>query len=146
MQICICVVMMKNDFVSRRKSREEAFALLFEKCYNDSPFEELINNAEESREIVISDFAKEIINGVDNHLVEIDSVISDCLKGWSLNRISKVVLSVLRIAVFEILKCDDIPDSVAINEAVEIAKIYSTEKDAAYINGVLGSIAKRENK
>ena len=138
--------MVKSDFVSRRQSREEAFALLFEKCYNDSPFEELIKNAEESREIVISDFAKEIINGVDNNLTEIDSVISESLKGWSLNRISKVTLSILRIAVYEILKCDNIPNSVSINEAVEIAKVYSTDKDASFINGVLGSIAKREKK
>lgn len=138
--------MVKSDFVSRRQSREEAFALLFEKCYNNSPFEELIKNAEESREIVISDFAKELINGVENNLTEIDSVVSESLKGWSLNRISKVTLSILRIAVYEILKCENIPNSVSINEAVEIAKIYSTDKDASFINGVLGSIVKREKK
>ncbi|MCR5636722.1 MAG: transcription antitermination factor NusB [Clostridiales bacterium] len=138
--------MVKSDFVSRRQSREEAFALLFEKCYNDSPFEELIKNAEESREIVISDFAKELINGVENNLTEIDSVVSESLKGWSLNRISKVTLSILRIAIYEILKCENIPNSVSINEAVEIAKIYSTDKDASFINGVLGSVVKREKK
>ncbi len=134
--------MADKNFVSRHQSREEAFALLFEKCYNDSPVEELIENAAESRELVVSAFARELISGVLDNVEEIDAVISRNLKGWSIDRISRVSLCVLRIAVFEILKCDSIPCSVSINEAVELAKTYSTDKDANYINGVFGVIVK----
>ena len=87
-------------------------------------------------------FTCELIDGVLDNIEEIDDVISRNLKGWSIERISKVSLCVMRIAVFEILKCDSIPDSVSINEAVELAKTYSTDKDANYINGVLGVIVK----
>ncbi len=80
------------------------------------------------------------------HLEEIDAQIESKSKGWALNRIAKAELTVLRLAVFELLYLDDVPDSVAINEAVELAKLYCSEKSRGFINGVLASVVKEKEK
>ncbi len=134
--------MSNTNFISRHQSREEAFALLYEKCYNDSSTEELIENAQLSRDFELSAFARELIDGVENNAESIDKAIEKNLKGWTLNRISKVVLSIMRIAVFEIMHLDNVPVSVSINEALELVKIYSTEKDVSFVNGVLGAVSR----
>ena len=73
---------------------------------------------------------------------KLDKTIADNVIGWSINRLSKTVLAVLRLAIFEILFCDDIEAAVSINEAVEILKKYATKDDAKYVNGVLSSVVK----
>ena len=80
--------------------------------------------------------------GIFDNLSDIDAKITENLRGWKLNRISKVSLSLMRIAVYEMLYMDDIPHSVSINEAVTLAKKYSTQDDSSFINGVLGSVSK----
>ena len=80
------------------------------------------------------------------HLEEIDAQIESKSKGWTVNRIAKAELTVLRLAVFELLYLDDVPDSVAINEAVELAKLYCSEKSRGFINGVLASVVKEKEK
>lgn len=85
-------------------------------------------------------------NIVLGHLEEIDAQIESKSKGWALKRIAKAELTVLRLAVFELLYSDDVPDSVAINEAVELAKLYCAEKSRGFINGVLASVVKEKNK
>ena len=77
-------------------------------------------------------------------LVELDSLIAKYSKGWKLNRIPKVNLAILRIAVYEIIFENDTPDSVAINEAVELAKKYSGSDDSAFINGILGAVVREK--
>ena len=72
----------------------------------------------------------------------IDEIISKYSIGWKIDRISKVALSILRLAIYEIKFIDDIPSKVSVNEAVELAKVFGLEKDAAYINGLLGSFVK----
>lgn len=74
-------------------------------------------------------------------LEEIDAAISERSKGWRVERLGKTELAILRVAVYEILKDDDIPKSVAINEAVELAKVYSPEEAPRFINGVLAKLA-----
>ena len=77
------------------------------------------------------------------NIEEIDSIISNNLsQGWVINRISKVALAVLRLAIYEIKYEDDIPDAVSIDEAVEICKTYSTSEDASFVNGVLGTVVR----
>ena len=75
---------------------------------------------------------------------ELDDVINKYSKGWKANRLPKVNLAILRLAIYEIKYLDDVPNSVAINEAVELAKKYSGEGDYSFINGILGSVAKGE--
>ena len=128
--------------MTRRQAREEAFILIFEKQFNDSPLDEILDVAVECRNIVPDDYIKKTFYGVYDNLDRLDKLISDNAIGWKINRLSKTVLAVLRLSIFEILFCDDIETAVSINEAVEILKKYATEEDAKYVNGVLSSVAK----
>ncbi len=130
--------------MTRRESRELAFILVFEKSFQeDVTVVELIENALELELFPQNAFAETLARRVYDNIEEIDRAIEDNLVGWSAKRISKVSRAILRIAVCELLFTENMPVGVAINEAVEIAKKYSTAEDAAYINGVLGSIAKK---
>ena len=131
--------------MNRRKSREQALCLLFENTFGLQDMNEIILNAKDIREEDISEFSEQIFKGVLENLETIDSHIEKNLNGWTKERISKTSISILRMAIFEILFCDDIPVGVSINEAVELAKKYSTKKEASYINGMLGSVAKDLN-
>ena len=132
---------MENN-ISRFKAREQGFILVFEKIFHPEPIEDIIANAEESRDMVADSYALELVNGVYNNLEDIDSVIESKLKkGWTIKRISKTSLAILRLAVYEMKYNDNVPESVAINEAVELAKKYTVD-ESGFINGVLGSVAK----
>ncbi len=85
------------------------------------------------------------IKVITNNMEEIDKIILNSLKGWSLNRLAKIDLAIMRIAVYEMKFRSDIPNEVAINEAVEIAKKFSTEDSYKFINGVLGNIVRTPN-
>ena len=129
--------------MNRSQEREQAFLVLFEQAFHPALSEaELTELAEESDFIQPSDFTHSLITETLAHLPEIDTEISSYAVGWSLERMSRVSLAILRLAVCEILYFDDIPDSVSINEAVELAKKYAGKKDSAFINGILGSIAR----
>ncbi len=129
--------------MTRRESRELAFVLLFEKTFSDSPLEEILENAGEAREIVNDPFALALAEGVVLHTEEIDASISEFSHKWSKDRLSRVTLSILRLAIYEMKWENTIPVSVSINEAVELAKRYGGEADASFINGVLGGVARR---
>ncbi len=128
--------------MTRRESREQAFALLFEMIFNDQPVEELADAASEARDTPVSAFALTLASGTRAHLADIDKKIAAYSVNWSKERISRVALSVMRLAVYEMLFEDSIPESVSINEAVELAKKYGGEEDASFINGILGSISR----
>ena len=128
--------------MSRRKSREQAFALLFEKSFNDLPVMDLAEGAQDARELIIEPFALALAQGTEEKLAEIDARIDEFSHKWSRNRISRVALAVLRLAVYEMLYEDDTPVSVAINEAVELAKKYGGDEDSSFVNGVLGGISR----
>lgn len=130
--------------MTRTEARNELFILIFEKQFSESTLEEIVESAIESR-----DFSEDkdgyIVNsfkGVYDNLETIDNTISDNLIGWTIDRISKVSLAVLRLAIYEIKFIEDIPTSVTIDEAVELCKKYSTVEDASFVNGVLGSVVK----
>ena len=128
--------------MTRRESREQAFALLFEKMFNDQTVEELVAAATEARDTAVSVFAMTLATGAEQHMAEIDKKIASYSVKWSKERISRVAMSVMRLAVYEMLYEDGIPVSVSINEAVELAKKYGGDEDASFINGILGSIAR----
>ena len=88
-------------------------------------------------------YAEEVVSGVRQTASELDALIAEYAVGWSLDRIARVDLSILRVAVYEMLHREDVPVGAAINEAVELAKRYCGEKSSAFINGILGSIAKK---
>ena len=98
--------------------------------------------ADECDEVKLNNTVKQYYTEISEHLSEIDGIIERNLKNWNLSRISKVVLSLLRLAVYELCILKEIDPAIAINEAVEIAKTYSTQEDANYINGVLGAVVR----
>ena len=128
--------------MTRRQAREEAFILIFEKQFNDSTPQEILDLAAEVRDIKPDDYIKRTFFGVYDNLDKLDGIISDNAIGWNINRLSKTVLAVLRLSIFEILYCDDIDAAVSINEAVELLKKYATQQDAKYVNGILSSVEK----
>lgn len=128
--------------MTRNQQREKAFCLIFEKSFKDDSCEEILELAESISEFELTEYTKGLFIGVFDNLEFIDDVISKYLKNWSINRISKADLSLLRLAVYEMKFCDDIPENVTINEIIELSKTYCGEKSPAYINGVLGSISR----
>ncbi len=95
---------------------------------------------------VSSDFEKEVlefVKGAFAKIDEIDKIISERLVGWSLERLSSISKSILRLGTYELIYVPDIPIEVTINEAVELSKSYGTEKDRKFVNGVLDRVAKK---
>ncbi|MBO5106368.1 MAG: transcription antitermination factor NusB [Clostridia bacterium] len=128
--------------MTRKQEREKAFCLIFEKSFKDDSCEEILELAESINEFELTEHTKMLFTGVFENIEFIDGVISKYLKNWTINRISKTDLSLMRLAVYEMKFCDDIPENVTINEIVELAKSYCGEKGPSYINGVLGSISR----
>lgn len=127
--------------MTRSQSRENAFILTFEKLFNpENSFEDMKALAEETEVFEIDDFTRLLYETTEQNLQNVDELISKYSHGWKIERLSKVVVSILRLAIAEIIALDDIPDSVSANEAVELAKKYASSEDASFINGILGSI------
>lgn len=129
--------------MTRKRAREEAFILIFEKVFNDNALEEILEIAAEARDLEPDDYIKRVFFGVYENVAELDGIISENAVGWKIERISKTALCILRLAIFEIKYMEDIPCSVSINEAVEIAKKYATGEDASFINGILSTVLKK---
>lgn len=135
---------MKAPIGSRRASRELALRALFQvDVAQTSPQDafETVSDPEKYSEDTLK-FAHELVLGVAAHLARIDSVIERHARGWSLERMANVDRNILRLAICELLFRPEIPPSVTIDEAVELAKKYSTAESGRFVNGVLGNIVK----
>lgn len=132
--------------MKRQKSREKAMELLFSMELSKNTYEETIETFIEDYEMDLKtidvDYIKNVVKVVTDNLEDIDSRIVNALVNWKLDRVSKVNLTILRLAVGEMLFVDDVPGSVAINEAVELTKKYSDEKSTYFVNGVLDKVLK----
>lgn len=129
----------------KRKSREQAFIILFEKSFNtELTVDEIIDIAVETEVITKNKMTVDLVKKAEEHIDEIDAVIERNLKGWSKQRISKVSLAILRMAVCEMKYFEKVPVGVSISEAVEICKVYGSEEDKSFINGILGSISREK--
>lgn len=128
--------------MARRKSRELAFVLLFERCFDETDMQEIIDRAIEARDIEPDEFALRLAKGADEYMLETDRLIERYSRRWNKARLSKVTLAILRLALYEMQYVDESPVSVAINEAVELAKTYGEEDEASFINGILGAVAR----
>lgn len=132
--------------MNRRKSREEALKLLYQGDIQRVDVRELLGQDDlpEGEELLQRDaFSIELVDGVMINSLEIDQKIKNYAIDWSLERMSSIDRNILRIAVYEILYRKDIPIGVSINEAVELAKKYSTETSGKFVNGILGKISKQ---
>ena len=128
--------------MTRRESREKAVCYLYEyACQPDLTPDQIVQTAVEERGESTSGFARMLFETAVNNLVEIDARISDAAENWSMNRINKVSLAILRMATAE-LCClpDPTPTEIAVNEALELARLLDSEKAVPFINGVLSKI------
>ena len=139
--------------MKRRDAREAVLCMLFDYSFHsEEKPEELLdlyleNYYDENEKCISSqiredkDFSKTYF-GVITNLEEIDSIIEKCSEKWSKSRISRISVSIMRIAVYEMLYCEDVPVQVSINEAVELAKRFDTDDSYTFVNGVLGAAEK----
>ena len=141
--------------MSRKQAREDSFKMVFEAAVTGAGADELLNIFHET----ISDgdiweqkkenprdmaYMEAVIKGVEERQTEINAKITPYLKNWTVERIAKVSLAILQLAVFEVLYMDDVPAGVAANEAVDLAKKYGGDDAPAFVNGVMRSFI-REN-
>ena len=128
--------------INRREAREAVFELLFETEFRrDEAFEDIFRSSVENREIEADPYINDTYFGVLSHLDEIDERINRHSNGWKTTRISKVSRSILRLCVYEMLYCrGEIPESVSLNEAVELCKKFDEEKARPFVNGILNSV------
>ena len=105
---------------------------------------EVLEQSEQADTLSGSDktFLENLVYGVQTRQEELDGVIGQYAQGWALNRLAKVDLTILRMAVYELKYMPEVPVGAAINEAVELAKAYGEDKSAGFINGILGSVAR----
>jgi N utilization substance protein B len=133
---------------SRRKSRELALQILYQVEFTNQRekevvplfFTHLVSHK------TVDDFVNRLVQGVGQYQGEIDQLLKDYSKHWALERLSSIDRNILRIGIFEILWCNDIPSKVSINEAIELGKKFGTEKSASFINGILDKIAHSEKQ
>lgn len=138
--------------MKRRLAREIALQSLYQMEMNDVSAREAVctaieeaeqdneGNLDLSNEKISPQYIEELVFGVAENKAAIDELIGDYLKGWKLDRLSKVDRQVLRLAAYEMLFKDDVPPKVVTNEAIELAKHFGTEESGKFVNGVLGKM------
>lgn len=134
---------MKNKLVdSRRHLRQRALQAIVSLEFGQDPLQaaqfSYLYDQEEIQEAEIPLFLLQLVTGVDQHRDELDKELEPRLKsGWSMDRLTTIDKSILRLGLFEIRYCDETPDRVAVNEAIELAKDFSDQASAKFINGIL---------
>ncbi len=130
--------------MTRRKLREQIFKLLFRIEFNDADeMDEQIrlffNDVDETYDAEDTEYIQGKYDAILKLLPDIDKAINERTKGWTTERMSKVDLTIIRLGVYEILYDENVPDSVAVNEAVELAKKFGQDESYSFVNGVLGN-------
>lgn len=134
--------------MTKTEIREQVFILLFQTDYHDreslpQQVEDYLQTLEDAGEKDIRQITDKY-HGVMEHLEELDAYITRYSRGWEISRLVKADVAILRVAVYEMLYDEKVPVGVAINEAVELAKTYGTEKSPAFVNGLLGNVAREQ--
>ncbi|MBQ8620454.1 MAG: transcription antitermination factor NusB [Clostridia bacterium] len=129
--------------MARLIAREAAMQLVFEQLFGgEGETEALVDLIDYTPAEKERDYINMVVSGVKEHAADLDAEISACLRGWTLARLSRVDLAILRLAVFE-MKYASLPAAVSINEAVELTRKYSNETSCGFVNGVLGTISRK---
>lgn len=132
--------------MSRKTAREVAMKLTYERMFGcDDTYRDVLEKSGIDEEPTKDDiaFVNDIVEGIQANIDEIDSRIQKAALDWTIERMARVDLSILRISAYEILYRKDIPTAVSINEAVDLAKLFSDEKAPKFINGLLGKLARQ---
>lgn len=130
--------------MTRHQMREAVFILLFEKSFSNDTAQNIVNLAREIDEFEMDSVVIDTFYKITENEAVIDQTIVKYLKNWSINRISKVSLAILRLAVYEVLFWDDIDNDISISEAIKLAYMYTYKDDVSFINGVLSSLDKQD--
>jgi N utilization substance protein B len=125
---------------ARSKARKRAVDLVYEADLRGADAVSLLAERIALADPPISDYTIELIEGLAEHRAAIDQLLTDYSEGWTLERMPGVDRAVLRIGLYELLFAPDIPDAVAIDEAVELAKALSTDESPKFVNGILGRV------
>lgn len=130
--------------LERSRARRQALQILYQRDITGENVGYILSTASYSVEDGEPDaFCRQLVLGVDRHLSELDEMIGEVSENWSVSRMPLVDRNILRLSAYEILHEPDVPASVSINEAVDLAKVYGGEDSSKFINGVLGKIASR---
>ena len=134
--------------MTRKEARDNGFKIIFEYEFQKLGAQELLALFYELNPDVTAqtDYLDTLVKTTLEKLPEIDAMIEGNARSWTLERISKVSLAALRIGICELLYNDEVPASIAINEAVELAKVYEGEKASGFVNGILSSVFKAAEK
>ncbi|TYR76314.1 transcription antitermination factor NusB [Rossellomorea vietnamensis] len=124
--------------MKRRTAREKALQALFQMDMSGMTAEEALVNIYE--DAPSDEYLDSLVNGATDNKEKIDGLIRENLEKWSFDRLAKVDRNILRVAVFELLEVNDVPNKVVINEAIEIAKSYGDDQSGKFINGVLSKV------
>jgi N utilization substance protein B len=139
-----------RESMSRKLAREAAMKLVYQMDMNSIESQEVLDSFFENSEEEIDNDDKvyivDCVSGVKQNIEYIDAYIEKYLKGWKMNRISKVDLAIMRLSVYEMTKRQDVPNIVAVNEAIELAKKFSGEKSSVFVNGILGRVIEEVGK
>jgi len=131
----------RGGAISRRQARRRAVEMLYEASQRDTDAVTLLADRVGATEVdPIADYTISLVEGVTGRKARIDELLAEHAQGWTLERMPKVDLAVLRVGVYELLWAEDVPDPVAIDEAVGLAKELSTDDSPRFVNGVLGRI------
>jgi N utilization substance protein B len=131
---------MPKGLSSRSRQRRRALRILFEIDINKSSLDEVLEGKSRAGEDAPGDFALDLVRGVEKQRPELDRIISDYAEGWDLERMPLVDRNILRMSLYELFYMEDIPSGATIDEAVELAKSFSTEDSGKFVNGVLGRV------
>ncbi len=134
---------MSRNVHARTAARASALALLYSGDITESDAASIVEEGAYPADIDLPEYAESLVAGVVEHMAELDAKLASTSENWALDRMPVVDRAILRLAAYEMLYVDDVPVSVAINEAVELAKAYGGEDDSSrFVNGVLGRIAR----
>jgi N utilization substance protein B len=129
---------------ARSKARKRALDVIFEGEVRGLTPDGTLAQRLDVPDRPLNDYTVELVRGVAAHLTELDETIAAHAEGWTLARMPSVDRNVLRLATFEILHVDDVPDAVAVSEALELVRELSTDESPAFVNGVLGAIVRHK--
>jgi len=125
--------------MQRREAREFVLTALYRREFLSMPLDELFEETDPGDQ---RDYIERIYDGILEHQPEIDALLGERTVGWKFERLALLDRNILRVGVYELLYCDDIPGEVALDEAVELAKKYGTEQARSFVNGILDRIWK----
>ncbi len=133
--------------MGRKKARDNAFKCIYQLSFNCNSLENIISNCylENENEDDEKEYIEKVVNGVKENIENIDKIILSKLKNWTIDRIAKIDIAILRLAIYEINYLDDVPVKVSANEAVELAKLYGNNNSKSFVNGVIAKVIEDKN-